>query len=341
MKRAGEGLWLGEKDQPTVEGFGRYEDSDERLHVAEAVPGDWLTETWAYMFYVPEANISSMVHIWVHPNLGVVTPNIAVWQGHKPLMIFAELLDGIAYRSDRDLGDGSVLSFENGLRIEMIEPFRKMRITYEDAARGNALDLLVTDHSPPVMRGNRKHFDQATRHEGTLTLRGKRYAIHPYGMRDRSWGENRTEGKIEFPPIGWLNGTFPESGMSWLIAATDDPARNPEWAGLFDVAATDVVHDAWLFRDGRLSRPRNVSKITTRTADVFRPVSHDISFEDDEGRPYRITGEVTSSLPWNSWPNLGCFICSTTWSWEGQTGFGDTQETYWCDYPQRMAQRQA
>jgi hypothetical protein len=332
-------LWLGERGRGNAATFGGFSAADELLHPLEATPGDSLTETWAYMWYIPEADISSMIHVWVHPSLGVVTPNIAVWQGHKPQMIFAELLDGIAYRSAADLGDGSKLAFENGLRIEMLEPFKKFRIHYEDPARGNALDLLVTDYSPPVMRGNRKHFDQATRNTGKLTLRGRNYDIDCYGMRDRSWGQLRTEAKVDSPPIGWLNGTFPESGMSWLIAATDDPGRNPEWLGAFEVGSQNVVHDAWIWRDGVLSRPRSVSKITRRTSELFRPESHEIDIVDAQGRHLHIEGRVNSSLPWNGWPNIIPFICSTEWRMDREIGFGDTQETYWCDYPQRMRDR--
>jgi hypothetical protein len=335
-KREPTELWLGDRGRGDAGSFGSHDDSDERLHPDGAPAGDWLTETWAYMWYIPEANISSIIHVWVHPNLGVVTPNIAVWQGHKPYLIFAELLDGFAYRSAADLGDGSRLSFENSLIVETIEPFRKMRIRYDDPARGNSLDLQITAHSPPVMRGNRKHFDQVTRNVGVLSLRGRKYHVDCFGMRDRSWGQLRTEAKIESPPIGWLNGTFPELGMSWLVAATDDPARDPEWRGKFEVRADEAVHDAWIWRDGKLSRPRAVSKITRRTGDVYRPESHEIDIVDAEGRDYHIEGRVTASLPWNSWTNILPFICLTEWRLEGALGFGDTQETYWCDYPYRM-----
>ena len=61
--------------------------------------------------------------------------------------------------------------------MQILEPFKKIKITYDDPARGNALDLLVTDFSPPVMRVSETHFDQATRNKGRLTLRGRSYDI--------------------------------------------------------------------------------------------------------------------------------------------------------------------
>jgi len=292
------------------------------------------------MWYIPEERISSMIHVWVHPNLNVVTAGIAVWRGHKNSMVACELVDIPVFASATKLGDGMDMSFASGLRVTIEQPFKRMRIRYEDSARKNALDLTVTDFSPPVARASGQHFDQAIRTRGALTLRGKSYSIDGYGMRDRSWGQLRTEANVAAPPFTWMTGTFPDSGISWHVAAHDDPLLKPDWAGMFDVPRERLVHDTWLFRDGRLSRPKDVSSITTRDPQTLRPVVHHVRFVDHEDREYRISGKVQASAPWTSWLNITAHICLTEWSLNGEVGYGDTQEVQWNDYVHALRQDQ-
>ena len=333
-------LWTGDRGSTFANQFGRWSDKDELLHPEASIPGDTLTETWAYLWYIPEERIYSQIHIWVHPNLGVVTAGIGVSRGHKASMISAELLDVPAFASARTLGDGRNMVFASGLHVEIIEPFRRIRITYEDSVRGNALDLLVTGFSPPVMRGSQNHFDQATHNKGTLTLRGKSYAIDSHGMRDRSWGQLRTEALVPGPPFTWMTGIFPEQKLSWNLAGFDDPDRDPDWKGLFEVSRDETIHDGWVCIGEDMSRLTNASKITRRDPVTLRPLSHEIAFTDRWGRDYRITGEITATLPWTGWPNMFAWLCLTKWTLDGAVGYGDTQEVQWGDYTHALRQDQ-
>ena len=329
-------LWTGDRGTDNATRFGEVFETDELFHPQTAITDDSLTETWAYLWYIPEERISCQIHIWVHPNLNIVTAGLGVWQGHKNSMISAELFDLPAFVSATGLGDGRNMKFSNGLHVEIVEPFKEIHIHYEDKARGNALELVVTDFSPPIMRGSRNHFDQATKNQGKLKLRGKDYEINCYGMRDRSWGEPRTEALVPAPPFTWMTGTFPEAKMSWNVAAFDDPNKNPDWAGLFDVKPEEVIHDAWLYINGEMSRPRSVSKITRRDPMTLRPTTHEINIEDQQGREYFIEGTVIASIPWVGWPNMSCYVCCTEWRLNGEIGYGDTQEVQWCDYVHAM-----
>jgi hypothetical protein len=335
-----EKLWTGDRGTEAATRFGNYSAKDELFHPEATIPGDTLTETWAYLWYIPEENIYAQIHIWVHPNLNVVTAGIGVARGIKHSMLSAELLDVPAYGSAAGLGDGSDMVFSNGLHVQIIEPFKKMRITYEDVKRGNALDLTITDFSPPIMRGSENHFDQVTFNRGHVMLRGKDYQINGYGIRDRSWGQLRTEALVPAPPFTWMTCTFAGLKMSWHLAAFDDPSRQPDWQGLFEVAPADMIHDSWLYRDGKLSRLRNASKITRRDMNTLRPISHEIFFTDDSGRDYHITGRITACLPWTGWPNMFAYLCLTEWTLDGETGWGDTQEVQWGDYTQALRRDQ-
>jgi len=232
------------------------------------------------------------------------------------------------------------MKFPHSLHVEILEPYRRMRIRYQDPARDNALDLVVTAFSPPVMRGSEVHFDQATYNRGTVTLRGRTYAIDGCGMRDRSWGQLRPEALMPTPPFTWMTGTFKDEKIAWNVAAFDDPARDPIWAGLFDVSAEHVIHDAWLWRDGEMNRLENVSKITRHDPMTLRPLTHEIDFRDPRGHDYHIEGTVIASVPWNSWPNMSCYVCLTEWRLDGMVGYGDTQECQWNDFAWALRQDQ-
>lgn len=334
-------LWTGDRGTPQAKQFGRVSETDELFHPQANIPGDWLTETWAYMWYIPEERISSMIHIWVHPNLNVVTPGIGVWRGHKNAMMSAELMDVPTFNSAANLGNGRDMTFVSGLRVQILEPFKKIKITYDDPARGNALELLVTDFSPPVMRGSETHFDQATRNKGRLTLRGRSYDIDCLGMRDRSWGQLRSEALIAGPPFTWMTGMFQKSRIAWNVAAFDDPARDPEWKHLFKVDPAHTLHDGWVWRDGELLRFTKASKITRRDPVNLCPLSHQIEFTDTKGRDYKITGTVNASCPWISWSNMHSYMCSTEWRMDGEIGWGDTQDVQWNDYVHALRRDQS
>lgn len=334
-------LWTGDRGLTTAATFGRCTDEDELLHPQATIPGDTLTETWAYLWYIPEERIYSQIHIWVHPNLNVVTAGIGVARGHKKSMLSAELLDVPAYVSASGIGDGRHMRFANGLQVEIIAPFKKIRVTYDDPARKNALDLTITDFSPPVMRGSENHFDQATHNKGWVTLRGRTYPVDSHGMRDRSWGQLRTEALVPAPPFTWMTGIFAQERLSWNLAAFDDPAKKPDWQGLFTIRREEMVHDGWICRDGELSRLTHASKLTRRDPQTLRPLSHEIEFTDRWGREYRITGRITATLPWTGWPNMFAWLCLTEWSMDGKVmGWGDTQEVQWGDFVHALRQDQ-
>jgi len=313
-------------------GFGNCKPPDELLHSDIKVPGDALTETYAYMIYVPEERISSIIHFWLHPNLNVITAGPMVYQGHKANQLCCEIFDIRAYHDASGLGDGSDMTFASGHRIEILEPFKKIRIRYDDADRGNSLDVVLTSAAPPVMRENNKHFEQICRSQGTLRLRGKSYVIDSFAVRDRSWGELRQESPYPLPPYTWMTAIFPSLRMYWQVSGHDDPELNPEWGSHFELRPEHVFKDGWIQRDGELLRLKSLSKLTTRDPTTRRPMSHQLHFVDAHDREYQVAGEVVASVPWQAWPNMICYMCLTRWTWEGHEGFGDTQEVQWSDY---------
>jgi hypothetical protein len=315
------------------QGFGAYEDKDEELHPDHHEPHDSLTETWAYMFWMPRQKISCIAYLWVHPNLRVLTGGLTVFQGNKSHHLKGEIYDMPIFNAmDRCIFEnGRDIRVPNGFRAHILEPFKTIHLTYEDKARRNALDLTFTAAAPPLMRESRKHFDQIMDVKGDLSLLGKKYKVNCWGSRDRSWGEPRPENPYPIPPYTWMTGRFP-SGMMWNANGHDDPKRRPEWLRAYKVAPADIFKDGWIYRDGEMLRIRKFSKITKRDPRTCRPLRHDITLEDSKGRAYHIRGEIFASTPWGGWFNMNCYVCATRWSWNGEVGYGDTQEVSWGDF---------
>jgi hypothetical protein len=314
-------------------GFGLYEDRDEELHPEHRSAHDSLTETWAYMFWMPRQRIGCIAYLWVHPNLNVITGGLTVYQGHKSHHLQGEIFDVSIFNSvDRCVFEnGRDIRMPNGFRAQILDPFKSMHLTYADRSRGNSIDLRFNAACPPIMRENRKHFDQIMDVEGRISLRGKEYALDCWGSRDRSWGEPRPENPYPIPPYTWMTGRF-KSGMMWNGGGHDDPARRPDWSRSYRVDPNDAFKDGWVFRGGEALRISDYSKLTKRDPRTRRPLTHDVKFVDQKGRKYHIEGEVIASTPWGGWFNANCFICSTRWRWGKETGYGDTQEVSWGDY---------
>jgi hypothetical protein len=323
-------------------GFGQYQPRDEELHPEHFEPHDSLTETWAYMFWMPKQRIGCIVYLWVHPNLKVLTGGLTVYRGDKSHQLQSEIFDMTIFNSsERCIHDnGRDIRLPNGLQVQILEPFKTMRVQYQDEVRGNLVDLTFTAAAPPVMRASNKHFEQMVDVRGALSLRGKSHTVDCWGSRDRSWGEPRPESNYPIPPYTWMTGRFP-NGMMFSANGHDDPKRNPEWKKVYKVAPKDLLKDGWLRRDGEQLRISNYSKITRRDPLTRRPLRHDISFTDSKGRDYRIKGKIIASTPWGGWFNINCFFCVTKWTWGKEVGYGDTQEVSWGDYNYQFRKDQA
>jgi hypothetical protein len=186
--------------QDNPPGFGNYGDEDELLHPAvnAASRDDGITETQYFGFSVPEERIHGLCYLWHHPNLGTVSGGAAGWQGIKTHHLAAELYDHRMFMSDELIAGGiDHHRLTMGYQVDILEPFRKMRIRYEDADRNNAFDVTYTATAGPAMMPSRKHFEQPLRTRGNVTLRGRTYEINGYNVRDRSWersGPSRPSG---------------------------------------------------------------------------------------------------------------------------------------------------
>jgi hypothetical protein len=299
-------------------------------------PGGSLTETQYLGFNVADHGIHGLCYMWHHPNLGVVTGGAWVWQGIKRHNLQSEIFDMVTFTSDacliNDLWD---YRLENGYHVTTIEPLRRHRIRYADAERDNRFDIELQAVTPAVVLSTGKHLEQGMRARGELTLRGRRYDVDCFTVRDRSWGQLRPERLTAAPPMAWMTCVFDES-FAFGCTAFDDLDNDPEWAGQFQIPGGDNVKGGWVWRDGELIPVVSARKRTERDPDSLFPTSVQLTITDAAGRDYELYGEVTAAANWRTWHNFESIICSTRWSHSTGSGEivgqGDLQECQWSDY---------
>lgn len=314
-------------------GFGSHVETDEFFHgTGEDV--DSLTETWFWNFHIPQAAINCFAYCWVHPALKTVTSGLMIYQGIKPSHLACELFEMRDYMSLSVIGDGSDIQLPNGFRAKVIKPLEHVHLSFDDPARQTTLAVDLMAKSIPIMRANNQHFEQVMHATGTLTLRGQTHKIDCYPVRDRSWGEPRPENHAPYPPYTWVTGTFGPD-FAFNIGSHDDPTRKPDWAGIMPAPAR-IFNDGWVLVKGEQRRVIRATKLTQREFPLCRPLRHEYEFEDSAGEIYKMTGRVVAQTAWSGWSNINTHLGLVEWDWNGQTGWGESQEVQWNDYVWRM-----
>lgn len=317
--------------------FGSIEAADELVHreMNDLVTSPALVETCFVGFNVLEANIHCLDYLWLHPNLRLMSGGAWCWQGVKEQQLEAELFDMRDFVPDTPLtdagGDLDDVTLPCGYRYEVITPLEKIRLTYEDAARGNSFDVTLDAIMPPAMLPSGKHFDQAMKTSGHVTLGGTRHTVDGYTVRDRSWAEARTEDPAPLPAIHWLTMTFSDD-FAVHVTGLEDVATAP-WRERFtvDESLPAAMNRGWVWRDGRL-KALAFASIQTDWAPRGGQLGHRLHLVDSDGRAYDITGRVTARCPWNTWSNVHMSIGLGRWESEGRTGYGDSQTAMWTDF---------
>jgi hypothetical protein len=180
--------------------------------------------------YDPEGSVYFAVALGVYPGLDVMDAALSVIHRGVQHNVRASRVMGME-RMDTRVGP---------IRVEVIEPLRKLRFVVEPNEHGLAADVTFTARArpleePPFVRAigprvfmNSTRLTQHGTYEGWIEVEGERIEVEPStfrGVRDRSWGI-RPVGERE--PIGAIQ---PVPQYYWLWA----PMNFDESVGLFDV----------------------------------------------------------------------------------------------------------
>lgn len=314
--------------------LGTIRPEDELLHPDsfKGVADDSATETQYFGFSVPEENIHSLCYMWWHPNLKVVSGGLYVFQGVKDNWVHAELCDWRAFMSDQVLAkDLHEFRLDSGYGVKVLVPNRRFHITYEGAAEKNSVDLIAEAVQPGVMFADGKHFDQAMRMKGKLTLRGKEYAVDCYSVRDRSWGKPRPETLMALPPMSWMSCTFNDE-FSFNCTMFDHASGQPERAGIMVVPDSEALICGWVRREGKLGRIVKGYKRVLRGPGSTACAGIRLKFTDEHGRDFAVDATLRASCPMPGWPSAMQIINLMRFECNGMVGYGDCQEVIWGNY---------
>lgn len=170
------------------------------------------------------------------------------------------------------------------------------------------------------------------RSTGTLRLRGEDFQINGWAVRDRSWGEARTESPAGLSGVHWLVAMF-DNDYAIHVTGLQDP-DTAHWRDRFpeDPARSRAMNRGWVWKDGRLLTVTDVHIDTEWDIPNRRPAAHHVSATDETGNEHRMTGRLRASAHWHTWSNVHMNVGLTRWESDGRIGHGDSQVAMWSDF---------
>lgn len=284
---------------------------DDFLHLdlCKAKPHPKVCETQFFGFSIPEEGIHASNYINHHVHQRHIMGGACVFQGVRHYSLAAQLCDLRLYMTDEPLAnDMHSVKLENGYHTEVLEPMKRHRIRYTDSSRKNSFDIEYTAIAPAVGMVQTGHFEQAMRTQGELWLRGKRFDVNGYTIRNRTWAEIRDEQHVNIPPVGWTACVIDEN-FAFCCTAHDHPDLNPVWKGRFQIPEDKLLLGGWLWRDGEVVGLKSIQKITHYRGETIVPESFEFVLIDSKDRRYDVKDKVTAACPFDIYVSHRTWLC--------------------------------
>jgi hypothetical protein len=322
------------------ESFGVARPEDDLLHPEKnaAIEHETLSETQYFSFCIPEARIHSYMYLWHHPNLHVVTGGAWVWQGSKRHSVEAELNDFRLFMRDDVLkSDLHDYRLANGYGVRVIEPLKRLQVTYSDPERQNSFDLEYTGLIPPIMTADNNHFEQPMKVHGELFLRGTRHEVDCFTIRDRSWGKPRQEDNRRLPPLTTLQGVFSKD-FSFSSLLFDDVSQDRGFESFALPRDKLIPSGSWIYRDGKLGAIVKAQRIVQRNRNSFHTERMVLEVTDNLARTIIVTATTITTWPsYGFWPNQMVLCNCVELECEGLRTHGEVFDICSSDYMQHRA----
>lgn len=196
-------------------------------------------ETIALLFSVPEANINVNVYVVTRPMMGVCMADITMMDRVSDLWEEQLYIDNQQHLPcPKSLLD---FALPNGLTVKVIEPLKRIAVTYEgiDDTRFDleyvalhepydindpAMDPTAAGRNGPAWDSSWSgHYEVTYRTRGTLTVRGKTYPVDCVQTGDRSWGPRPER---DNSTVIWWNASFGEALSVHLFTGHDIATRH-------------------------------------------------------------------------------------------------------------------
>lgn len=331
---------------------------DDQYHKLSDDPYETETNWWS--FNIPERRIGCWIHTPYHPNRNTVTWRIFVWDGDgvdPGRLAYYRKVEEAPMPPEPDLRD---ITFpKGGYSLKMLEPGMKYHLTYEDPARGFALDFIHTGvHPPHRFRPGEPpfiqtpHFDQLGHVVGTMRLRGETIPIDGVGVRDRTWGPRggpymtsrkkhaADSQRVKFPSgplwrqierergrgrIEYIYGHSLDFQTGFLGFVRMQEGTADGWA---------PMNVGWLLKDGKFGE---IDKERSRMLNFRDPIggwnSHMlVDLTDEDGRTLQAEGQSVSRMSEHGY-GLNQLM---RWEFDGRVGWGEDQDIWIGDHFPRM-----
>jgi hypothetical protein len=238
-------------------------------------------------------------------------------EGHAEMSNCIYLPDGrVAFMATRPQISTNERMDAGGLRFEIEEPFKRIRVTYDGkvcllenpremaepsrAFRSNPsvpcrLDVVHTDAAPAVggeiVREDgeplpldphkgfaRAHYDQFMAGEGSIEVDGQRWDVRGHGMRDKSWGPRYWQ-NIDW--YRWVHVHF-DADLSLCVTLSDD-------------GEAELRTNGFVIEQGRVIEATRVEVTSSWDSELYQTGLR-VAVETAE-RAYELEGEVLSLIP--------------------------------------------
>lgn len=263
-------------------------------------------EAWSENIFFFPFDYAKKIGIYSHLGRSFQSPHL--WREY----IHVLLPDGRALLSKsygRREDESETIAGANGLKYELIEPFKRWRFSFEGVARDATLDALLSGanvdgraihlqfdldaeflykpwsavagkpEDAGLAGGAKQHFEQVAHYTGTLTIDGEMTKLDAKGFRDHSRGPRKFEARSGHT---LLSGAFP-SGL---------------FVGMFDTRAIDSTpkfSQGFTVRDGT-PYDAEVVQVPTYQRDGI-PELWTVILRSDEGEELLIEGKPINSVP--------------------------------------------
>jgi hypothetical protein len=305
----------------------------------------YTTHTHYFGFCIPEEKIGVFIYVRYLPVINISAGGVCAFQGlenHRPLDCdYIDFYNTLPYPKI----EGNVITVENGIKINFLEPGKKVQLTYKSKDGKTSFDVVQTAISPLLPRGycvpgeetdtkpeqTPGGSEQAMHCVGDFILEGTPYKIDCYPMRDRSWRQVRTEEEVIAPPFGWTPMSFGKD-ICFNQSSWEAPGTNPIWKGVYKVDETKPTFMfAWIVVEGDVRDIVRVKRDVKRYhPTLFFAVEQEVEAEDVKGNIYYFKGEAIALAQLPSWPNLQIFDSVYKWTDDkGRVTYCTYQEAWW------------
>ncbi len=319
--------------------------NDERMHPVGDDPA-W-SESYYFNFVDPDTHLAMFTRMGFRPGNGWADGlHVVYLPGRRLAFTYGRR----NIEPELSLYDGD-LSTDN-LRITCVTPHQQWRIQYtgpaQDIADGEILlmrskarpegwfsaatlemdltfDCLTEPHY--AGQGERGHFEQSGRVQGTIRLDDETWNVSGFGVRDKSWG-----------PRDWGAGSRDDTTSASTTADNSSgPAPFVNWFSMNFGAETAlggscfrhpdgvIRGEGWLQQGGRTLALNDLVMESTYQEDSILHTGVRLTGITSEGAQVAIDGQVLSVCPTKiPMPGGATFVNEglTEFTWNGNTGYG-------------------